>query len=106
MILFLTALLAAAAPAAAHADDGKIGPATIPGETQEEKMRWIRAELKKADTNGDRQLTAAEWVAAGGKREKFDLLDTNKDGILQIRELRSNAKLLRAFEDFQAAAPH
>ena len=100
MILLLAALLAAA-PA-----DTKIGPATIPGETREAKLHWIADQLKKADTNGDEKITSEEWLAAGGKKAGFDELDHNKDNILTLQELRSNARKLRAFEDWQAAAPH
>ena len=104
MILLLLAL--AGASTAAHAQSGSVGPTTIPGDTREQKLFAIQDELRKMDTDSDKRLTEAEWTTAGGKKAGFDTLDFNRDGILTIQELRSNAKKLRAFEDFEAAAPH
>ena len=110
--LLLTVSLASVATAqsanapggAAH--NGSIGPSTIPGATREDKLNYIKAELRKMDTNHDDRITSEEWIAAGGKKSSFDLLDYNKDNILTVQELRSNARKLKAFNDFQAAAPH
>jgi hypothetical protein len=86
--------------------NASIGPATIPGATREDKLRYVREQLKAMDTNGDQRITSEEWTAAGGKKASFDALDYNKDNILTAQELRSNARKLKAFSDFQAAAPH
>lgn len=96
-------LLGAIVAAPLNAQSGSVGPTTIPGETREQKLFFIKETLKKMDVNSDRKITATEWTAAGGKRAGFDMLDTNRDDILTIQELRSNAKKLRAFEDFTAA---
>ncbi len=87
------------------AHNGTIGPSTIPGATREDKLNYIKAELRKMDTNHDDRITSEEWVAAGGKKSSFDMLDYNKDNVLTLQELRSNARKLKAFNDFQAAAP-
>ena len=50
-------------------------------------------------------LSLEEWTAAGGKRAGFDALDYNKDNVLTRQEFRSNARKLKAFNDFSAAAP-
>lgn len=89
-----------------NADNGSIGPAAIPGVTREEKLRNITAALKKMDSNGDDRITSEEWLAAGGKKASFDILDYNKDNVLTWQELRSNARKLRAFNDFVAASPY
>ncbi len=99
MILILAALLAAQA-------EPRVGPATLPGETREQKLAYIRDQLRKADTNGDEKISKDEWLAAGGKQAGFERLDTNRDDILTLQELRSNSRKLKAFEDWQAAAPH
>ena len=101
MIVML--LLGSLVAAPALAQTGTVGPKTIPGDTREQKLDYIRQTLRKMDVNEDRKVTATEWTAAGGKREGFDTLDTNKDSILTVQELRSNARKLRAFEDFVAA---
>lgn len=80
-----------------------VGPATIPGETQEAKLVYIADVLRQMDLNGDGVITSAEWVAFGGSRAGFDVLDYNKNEILTLQELRSNADKLRAFADFKAA---
>lgn len=101
--LFATALLLAAA---ATAQTATVGPARIPGETREQKLATITQALKRMDSNGDERITSAEWTAAGGKRTGFETLDTNRDDILTWQELRSNARKLKAFADFEAAALH
>lgn len=107
MKAFLMTLVLAGIAAGASAEPaGTVGPSTIPGETREQKLFAIQEQLKVMDTNGDRKLTATEWTAAGGKQTGFDVLDTNRDSILTVQELRSNSQKLRAFEDFKAAAPY
>jgi hypothetical protein len=96
-------LLGAIVAAPLHAQSGSVGPSTIPGETREQKLYYIKETLKKMDVNDDRKVTATEWTTAGGKRSGFDTLDTNRDDVLTIQELRSNARKLKAFEDFAAA---
>lgn len=91
---------------AASAQPGTVGPTAIPGQTREQKLYAIQSALKAMDVNGDAKLTETEWTTAGGKKAGFETLDTNRDGILTVQELRSNARKLRAFEDFQAAAPY
>jgi hypothetical protein len=91
---------------AAAAQTGSVGPAKIPGATREQKLRAVTDALRKADTNDDDRITSEEWVAAGGKKSGFDILDYNKDNILTLQELRSNARKLKAYEDFEAAPAH
>ena len=82
---------------------GTIGPATIPGDTQSAKLVYIAGVLQQMDVNGDGVITLSEWIAYGGSKRGFDQLDYNKDEILTLQELRSNADKLAAFADFQAA---
>jgi hypothetical protein len=96
-------LLGSLATAPVLAQTGTVGPQTIPGETREQKLYNIKQALTKMDVNGDKKITATEWTAAGGKRAGFDTLDTNRDDILTVQELRSNSRKLRAFDDFEAA---
>jgi hypothetical protein len=96
-------LLGSLAASPVLAQTGTVGPKTIPGETREQKLYNIKQALTKMDVNSDKKITVAEWTDAGGKREGFDTLDTNLDGILTVQELRSNSRKLRAFEDFEAA---
>lgn len=88
---------------AAVAQTASVGPNTIPGTSREQKLMAITAELKKMDVNGDERVAKAEWLAAGGKAAGFETLDTNRDDVLTLQELRSNARKLRAFKDFEAA---
>jgi nucleoside-triphosphatase THEP1 len=92
-----------AATAQPQSDIASVGPPTIPGETKEAKLVYIAAVLQQMDVNYDGVITSAEWVAYGGSKAGFDILDYNKDDILTLQELRSNADKLRAFADFQAA---
>lgn len=104
MLRIITAgLLLATAGAAAAQDSASVGPSTIPGETQEAKLVYIADLLRQMDVNGDGVITATEWVDFGGSRAGFDVLDHNKNEILTLQELRSNADKLRAFADFKAA---
>jgi hypothetical protein len=97
-------LMTSAVAAQTGADQaGTVGPTKIPGATREQKLRTVRDALRKADTNDDDRITSEEWVAAGGKKSGFDILDYNKDNILTLQELRSNARKLKAYEDFEAA---
>lgn len=91
------------AASAANAQTGTVGPSTIPGETREQKLAAIQELLKSMDVNADGKLTQTEWMEAGGQKAGFDTLDTNRDSILTVQELRSNSRKLRAFEDFKAA---
>ena len=100
-IAFAAALLLASGAIAA--DVAVVGPAKIPGASREQKLRAVTDALRRADTNGDERITSEEWVAAGGKKSGFDILDYNKDNILTWQELRSSARKLRAYEDFAAA---
>ncbi|MFZ4689329.1 MAG: hypothetical protein ACOYLS_08830 [Polymorphobacter sp.] len=100
IVMFATALLFGSA---AIAQTGTIGPAKIPGATREQKLRTVTDALRRADTNGDERITSEEWIAAGGKKAGFDILDYNKDDILTWQELRSNARKLKAYDDFVAA---
>ena len=103
-ILLAAVLIAGVATAhAAMAQTASVGPSTIPGATREQKLMAITAELKKMDTNGDERIAKDEWLAAGGKAAGFETLDTNRDDVLTLQELRSNARKLRAFQDFVAA---
>lgn len=98
-------VLACSLATAAAAQTGTVGPEKIPGATREQKLRAMSDALRRADTNGDDRITSEEWVAAGGKKSGFDILDYNQDNILTLQELRSNARKLKAYEDFEAAPP-
>ena len=50
-----------------------------------------RDALAKADANGDKQYSKAEWLAAGRQARNFDLLDANKDGVVTAGEIRAAA---------------
>ena len=102
-LAIISLLLAATA---AQAQSGTVGPNTIPGDTREEKLTHIKAALTRMDINNDKRVTKTEWLAAGGKRVGFETLDYNRDDIMTVQELRSNARKLRAFADFKAAAPY
>lgn len=104
-LLLMTPAVAAqtAAEQAGAQQAGTVGPAKIPGATREQKLRAVAEALRNADTNGDDVITSEEWVAAGGKKSGFDILDYNKNNILTLQELRSNARKLKAYEDFEAA---
>jgi hypothetical protein len=101
MFRLITAGLLLASTAAAA--QGTIGPSTIPGDTQSAKLVYIAGVLQQMDTNGDGVITLSEWLAYGGSKRGFEQLDYNKDDILTLQELRSNADKLAAFADFQAA---
>lgn len=107
LIIAAAALLVAGAAHAQPTEGGAtVGPARIPGETREQKLAAVTKALRAMDSNGDERITSAEWTAAGGKRPGFDTLDYNRDDVLTWQELRSNARKLKAFKDFQAAAPY
>ncbi|MEQ1805933.1 MAG: hypothetical protein ABL900_11215 [Burkholderiaceae bacterium] len=75
-----SALLAAAMPIAAYA----ISAAAA------EPSAWDRvimeATFSKADANDDGQLTRAEALRWGILPERFDALDANRDGALDLEE--------------------
>ncbi|MEY2884785.1 MAG: hypothetical protein RL490_2509 [Pseudomonadota bacterium] len=114
--LLIATLLAAAlaGPAAAQtanapgntAAHATVGPQAIPGDTREQKLAFMEAKLREADSNGDGKLSLSEWEAAGGKRAGFEALDFNHDDVLTRQEFRSNARKLKAFNDFVAASPY
>ncbi len=74
------AVLAAAAPFAAYALSA----------TAAEPSAWDRvvmeATFSKADTNDDGQLTKVEALRWGILPERFDVLDVNRDGVLDLEE--------------------
>lgn len=74
------ALLAAALPFAACAHNA----------TAAEPSAWDRvvmeATFSKADTNDDGQVTSAEALRWGILPERFDVLDVNRDGALDLEE--------------------
>jgi len=82
---------------------GTVGPSTIPGATQEAKLIYIAGVLEQMDVNGDGVISLSEWLAYGGSKRGFEVLDYNKDDVLTLQELRSNADKLAAFADFMAA---
>lgn len=54
------------------------------------------ADLIKAwDKNGDGVVDKDEWVAAGRKAERFDLVDANKDGKITADELQAAMERMR-----------
>ena len=93
MKLAIALLLSAAS--AATAQSISVGPNTISGETREQKLMFINS-----------ALTKAELLAAAGEQAGFETLAHYRDHILTVQELRSNARKLRVFADFEAAAPY
>ena len=54
------------------------------------------AEMIKAwDKNGDGGVSKDEWMAAGRPAERFDLIDTNKDGKISAAELEAAMAAMR-----------
>jgi Ni/Co efflux regulator RcnB len=54
------------------------------------------ADLIKAwDKNGDGVVDKDEWVAAGRKAERFDLVDANHDGKVTAEELQAAMEKMR-----------
>ena len=71
-----TALLAAAGAASAQAP----APADI---------------IKNWDKDGDGSVSKEEWTAAGRPAERFDAVDTNKDGKITAAELEAAMAAMR-----------
>ncbi len=61
--------------------------------TPEDQRRAAAAReaLAKADANNDKQYSKAEWVAAGRQPRNFDLLDTDRNGMVTPAEIRAGA---------------
>ncbi|WP_293378444.1 EF-hand domain-containing protein [Phenylobacterium sp. SCN 70-31] len=51
--------------------------------------------VKNWDKDGDGAISKAEWVAAGRPAERFDAVDTNKDGKVTVAELDAAMNALR-----------
>ena len=68
--------------------------------------------MKAKDANSDGTLDRAEWRAAGGTREDFDLLDWDQSGVLDMTELsQTTVTLTGTFEErmivgVDSASPH
>ena len=45
--------------------------------------------VKQWDRDGDGAVTKEEWTAAGRPAERFDAVDTNKDGKISVAELEA-----------------
>lgn len=52
--------------------------------------------IKSWDKNGDGAVDKAEWTAAGRPAERFDAVDTNKDGKVTAAELDAAMAAMRA----------
>lgn len=79
-ILSLTALLCASSLSWAATDDGQaMAPADKAGKQQHMQQR-----LKEIDTNGDGNISKAEFQAQGDK--KFTKMDSNGDGQISPEE--------------------
>lgn len=51
--------------------------------------------IKSWDKNGDGAVSKDEWVAAGRKAERFDLVDANHDGKISVEELQAAMDRMR-----------
>jgi len=47
----------------------------------------VEAVFKQADANGDGRLSPQEAQVIAGLSERFDAVDTNKDGVISLQEL-------------------
>jgi len=64
------------------------------------------ADIVKAwDKNGDGVVSKDEWVAAGRPAERFDLVDTNKDGKITVEELTAAMARMRQGGGAPASPP-
>ena len=52
--------------------------------------------VKTMDKDGDSAVSKEEWAAAGRPAERFDLVDTNKDGKITVAELEAVFAAMRA----------
>lgn len=53
----------------------------------------MEATFSKADTNDDGKLTRAEAIVFGALSERFDDLDANHDGVLDLEEFAAGFAL-------------
>lgn len=51
--------------------------------------------IKNWDKNGDGGVTKDEWAAAGRPAERFDIVDTDKDGKITAAELEAAMAAMR-----------
>ena len=51
--------------------------------------------IKQWDKDGDGAVSKDEWVAAGRPAERFDVVDTNKDGKISVEELAAAMAAMR-----------
>ncbi len=51
--------------------------------------------IKNWDKNGDGGVTKDEWAAAGRPAERFDIVDTDKDGKISAAELEAAMAAMR-----------
>jgi hypothetical protein len=86
------ALLITAGSAAAQA------PAPASGGAPAGPMPSAADILKQWDTDKDGTISKAEWVAAGRPAERFDAVDTNKDGKISADELDKAMAAMRAHQ--------
>ncbi|HEY8571720.1 EF-hand domain-containing protein [Phenylobacterium sp.] len=52
--------------------------------------------VKNMDKDGDSAISKDEWAAAGRPAERFDAVDTNKDGKISVAELEAVFAAMRA----------
>ena len=53
----------------------------------------MEATFSKADTNDDGKLTRAEAIVVAALSERFDGLDVNQDGVLDLEEFAAGFAL-------------
>ncbi|WP_079639813.1 EF-hand domain-containing protein [Sphingopyxis flava] len=89
---------------ASEAGEGKRGLRGLHGKRGgHHGMRGHQGMMMKADTNGDKAISQAEFEAAALAR--FDRLDTNKDGQVTAEERRAQRAAWKAKRGQRAAAP-
>jgi Ca2+-binding EF-hand superfamily protein len=96
-------------------DTGKKGVVDLKEVQKQPNFQYMRGLLEMADRDGDGKVTKQEWddsldmqaqaygttmtlTISETSKGLFELLDTNRDGRLSIRELRAAAKVLAEYD--------
>ncbi|MGI4878707.1 MAG: hypothetical protein ACRYG4_14605 [Janthinobacterium lividum] len=61
-----------------------------------------RAALLAMDTDHDGRWSKAEWLAAGRRAHRFDLMDADNNGYVTPEELRAGMAKMREMRDAKA----
>jgi Ca2+-binding EF-hand superfamily protein len=99
--LFSFVLLASCASSSISAPEQRFKKADIDASgsvSRAEAVNLLIAEAHKMyDTDGNGQVTEAEFIASGGAKANFQKIDKSKSGGVSLEEAQANSKIFNIF---------